>query len=83
MIPIIIYNKGVCGVADIVSSGISVFNNTIGLTAFGIAFSAAGSAFCWLGRKANYIAHAADLPVSGVYIKFSLNISLNSHYLEK
>jgi hypothetical protein len=52
----------VCGAAGTVSTSLSVFNNTVGLPAFGLASNAVGEAFFLLGVRANRLARIVDIP---------------------
>ena len=53
-----------CGLAAVVSvnSAISAFNVSAGLSPVALLFSSTGSACYWLGRKANKLARAGDIP---------------------
>jgi hypothetical protein len=51
-----------CGVVGTVSSAVTSLNITAGLAPVALVSGAAGSAFYWLGRKANAIARIADIP---------------------
>lgn len=50
------------GAAGTVSSALTAFNVSAGLGPIALVSGAAGSAFYWLGRKANLIARIADIP---------------------
>jgi hypothetical protein len=47
----------VCGTAGTISTGFSIFNNTIGLPVFGVLGETIGGACFWLGRRANKTAN--------------------------
>ena len=53
-----------CGLGAVgtVSSALTAFNVSVGLSPVALVSGAAGSAFYWLGRKANAIARIADIP---------------------
>jgi hypothetical protein len=51
-----------CGAVRTVSSAVTSLNITAGLAPVALVSNAAGSAFYWLGRKANAIARIADIP---------------------
>ena len=50
----------VCGAAGTITTGFSMFNNTVGLPVFGVLSEAAGGAFFWLGKRANQAGNLAD-----------------------
>ena len=53
-----------CGLGAVgtVSSALTAFNVSVGLSPAALVSGAAGSAFYWLGRKANAMARIADIP---------------------
>ena len=53
-----------CGLGAVgtVSSALTAFNVSVGLGPAALVSGAAGSAFYWLGRKANAMARIADIP---------------------
>ena len=53
-----------CGLGAVgtVSSALTAFNVSVGLGPAALVSGAAGSAFYWLGRKANAIGRIADIP---------------------
>jgi hypothetical protein len=58
-----LFGIGCClGAVGTVSSTITAFNISTGLAPVALVSGAAGSAFYWLGRKANAIARIADIP---------------------
>ena len=51
-----------CGAVGTISSAAASFNIAVGLAPVALVSGAAGSAFYWLGKKANAIARIADIP---------------------
>ena len=53
-----------CGLGAVgtVSSALTTFNISVGLAPFAMVSSSAGTAFYWLGRKANALGRIGDIP---------------------
>ena len=50
------------GAAGTVSSALTAFNISVGLGPVAMVSGAAGTAFYWLGKKANALARVGDIP---------------------